>query len=148
MMPEKRVRQRGGKTKTEKQGAIQRGPLDVKIDIEWTIFLQQLSDLVQTEVTNLIVPSFQWHWLKPASGAWLPLTNERGLASMVKQVITKPEPYIIVRMQPPRNDNMSTLVSRSFIIEYIPLTFVFSPGLAKGLFHKLKTSTTRMEMDL
>jgi hypothetical protein len=29
---------------------------------------------------------------------------------MVKQVLTKAEPYVIVRMQPPRNDNTSTLV--------------------------------------
>ena len=115
IMPEKRVRQRGGKTKNEKQEPIKKGPIEVSIEIGWDSFLDEVADLVQTTTANLIVDGFEWCWLKPANGSWLPLTNERGLNSMVKQVsiTTKSDPYIILRMQPPRSDNVQVLVRQS-----------------------------------
>jgi hypothetical protein len=113
-MPDKRTRQRSGKTKNEKQVSIKKGPIEVEAIIGWDALLVLLAELVQTSPDNLIHNSFEWHWLKPASGAWLPLTDERGLSSMIKQIVTKTDPYIIVRMQPPKVDSAPTLVSTEY----------------------------------
>jgi hypothetical protein len=114
-MPDKRVRQRGGKTKSEKQEPLKRGPIEVNVDSKWNPFLQGIAELVQTTTTNLIVDSFEWRWLKPANGPWLPLTSERGFSSMVKQIVvlTKSDPYVILRMSSPRADT-AALVSEFF----------------------------------
>jgi hypothetical protein len=110
-MPEKRVRQRGGKTKNEKQEAIKKGPIEVSIEIGWSLFLDKVAELVQTKAVNLITDTFEWRWLKPANGAWLPLASERGFNSMIKQVCVKPDAYVILRMQPPTPDSVQALVS-------------------------------------
>lgn len=56
---------------------------------------------LSVEHTDLVVSSFEWHWLKPTSGPWLPLQDEAGFALMVKKVKMKSDPYIIVRMCAP-----------------------------------------------
>jgi len=104
-LPDKRVRQRGGKTKSEKQEPIKRGPLEIDISIGWVELMEMVAELIQVAPASLVVETFEWHWLKPASGAWLPLTDERGLASLIKQVLTKAEPYVILRMHPPRAES-------------------------------------------
>jgi hypothetical protein len=48
--------------------------------------------------STLVVTSFEWHWLKPTSGPWLPVQNESGLISMLKKVKQKSEAYIIIHM--------------------------------------------------
>ena len=53
------------------------------------------------EPSNLIINSFKWHWLKPASGPWLPVQDENGFSSMLKKIKAKTEPYIIICMQVP-----------------------------------------------
>jgi hypothetical protein len=110
-MPDRRVRQHGGKTKTEKQEPIKKGPLEIDVNMEWDTLLEKVANLIETKVDSLMANMFEWHWLKPASGAWLPLSDERGFSSMVKQVLTKTEPYIILWMQPPRADIAPPLVS-------------------------------------
>jgi hypothetical protein len=80
----------------------------------WDMLLLKVAELIQMEADNLMVGTFEWHWLKPASGAWLPLTDEHGLNSMIKQIHTKIEPYIILWMQPPRATVAPTLVSILF----------------------------------
>jgi hypothetical protein len=111
-LPNKRVRQHGGKTKNEKREPIKRGPRFISVDIVWVEFIEVVAEIIQAAPGSLIVGSFEWHWLKPASGAWLPLMDEHGLASLIKQVSTKSEPYVILRMQPPRPES-APLVSLS-----------------------------------
>ena len=100
----KRVRTANRKTKTEKQDALSFGPMNVPITSPWVDFLSAVAQLLQSQSDNLAVTSFQWHRLKPASGPWLLLQNETGYQSMIKQVTSKPEPYVIVRMQPPKTN--------------------------------------------
>jgi hypothetical protein len=109
-IPDKHVHQHGGKTKNKRQELIKKG-----IDMPWTTLLDQVAELLQTKVNNLIMGSWEWHWLKPASGAWLPMSDKHGLSSMVKQILTKAEPYIILHMHPPRVDSALALVSLSSI---------------------------------
>jgi hypothetical protein len=110
IIPDKRVHQRGGKTKIEKQEAIKKGPIEVSIEIGWSLFLDKVAKLVQTTAVNLITDTFKWCWLKPANRAWLPLVSEHGFNSMIKQVCVKPDAYVILRMQPPRPDSIQALV--------------------------------------
>ena len=49
--------------------------------------------------SSLVITSFKWHWLKLASGPWLPIQDENGFTSMLKKVKSKSDPYIIVCMQ-------------------------------------------------
>jgi hypothetical protein len=78
IMRDKQVHQCGGKTKNEKQEAIKKGPIEVSVEIRCCLLLDEVSKLVQMTVVNLIADTFEWHWLKPANGAWLPLASERG----------------------------------------------------------------------
>jgi hypothetical protein len=111
IMPDKQVHQRGGKTKNEKQEAIKKGPIEVSIEIGWSLFLDKVAELVQMKAVNLITDTFKWCWLKPANGAWLPLASEHGFNSMIKQICVKPDAYVILCMQHPTPDNIQALVS-------------------------------------
>ena len=52
--------------------------------------------------STLVVTSFEWHWLKPASSPWLPIQDERKWVCVDAQKgQDKSDPYIIVRMQAP-----------------------------------------------
>jgi hypothetical protein len=62
----------GGKTKNKKQEAIKKGPIEVSIEIRWSLFLDEVAELVQMTAVNLITDTFEWRWLKPANRAWLP----------------------------------------------------------------------------
>jgi hypothetical protein len=118
IIPDKRVRQRGGKTKSEKREPLKKGPIEVNVNSEWNPFLHGIAELLQTTTANLITDTFEWRWLKPANGPWLPLTSERGFCSMVKQIVmlTKSDPYVILRMQSPR-PNAEALVSSFFVVD-------------------------------
>ena len=78
-----------------------KGPYDVPINIEWDAFLGVVAEKLMVVPSTLVVTSFEWHWLKPASSPWLPIQDENGFASMLKKVKTKSDPYIIVCMQAP-----------------------------------------------
>jgi hypothetical protein len=121
MMPDKRV-QHSGKTKNEKQVPIKRGLIDVEVIVGWDMLLVLLADLVQTS------PEFGWHWLKPASGAWLPLRDEHSLGSMLKQIVSKTGPYVIVHMQPLKVNSAPALVSIHIsVTNHSPNVFLFQP---------------------
>ena len=90
------------KTKNMKPESDNKGPYDVPINIEWDAFLGVVARKSSWSYpSTLVVTSFEWHWLKPASSPWLPIQDENGFASMLKKVKTKSDPYIIVRMQAP-----------------------------------------------
>jgi len=145
-MPDKQTRQRSGKTKNEKRVPIKKGPIDVDVDVGWDTLLVLLAELLQTSPDNLVHNSFEWHWLKPASGAWLPLTDEHGLSSMLKQILTQAGPYVIVRMQPPKVDSAPASVSACIsTVNWKLIHFYFSPGRINLTLPLLKTSLRRIQ---
>jgi hypothetical protein len=83
-LPDKRVRQRGGKTKSEKQEPIKRGPLEIDISIGWVELMEMVAELIQVAPASLVVETFEWHWLKPASSG-LVTTDGRARISIVDQ---------------------------------------------------------------
>ena len=97
----KHVRTSNWKTKNAKPELENKGPYNILIKTEWDTFLKIITDKLSVEHTDLVFSSFEWHWLKPASGPWLPLQDEGGFASMMKKVKSKSDPYIIVHMQAP-----------------------------------------------
>ena len=99
--PPKRVRTANRKTKNLKPESENKGPYDVPINITWDAFLGVIAEKLMVGPSSLTVSSFEWHWLKPASSPWLPIQDENGLASMIKKAKSKPEPYVIIRMQAP-----------------------------------------------
>ena len=101
--PSKRIRTQNRKTKTTKPELESRGPFDISIETGWVTFLDIVAKKLAAEPSDLVITSFEWHWLKPASGPWLPVQDENGFASMLKKIRTrtKIEPFIIVRMHAP-----------------------------------------------
>ncbi|KAF9069424.1 hypothetical protein BDP27DRAFT_1363409 [Rhodocollybia butyracea] len=81
-----------------------RGPANVPSTTGWSEFLRTCALLVPTTTAGLYTHSFEWRFLRPATGPWLPVTNANGYQSMLgqaKQQRTKTPPYIIVRMTKP-----------------------------------------------
>jgi hypothetical protein len=74
------------KTKNVKPKSENKGPYNISIKTEWDTFLKIITDKLSVEHTDLVFSSFEWHWLKPASGPWLPLQDEGGFALMMKKV--------------------------------------------------------------
>ena len=103
--PSKQVHTAQRKLKNEKQDNISISPVDVNSDITWEQLLLTVSDMFQSKPANLAIANFEWHWLKPASGPWLPLQTSMGLLSILKQVVTcKTHPYVLLCMQSPKAD--------------------------------------------
>ena len=100
--PSKRVCTSNRKTKSTKPEAENKGPYDIPVQIEWDAFLDIIAEKLSLRHFDLVVPSLEWHWLKPASSPWLPVQDKAGLTSMLKKVRSKSEPYVIVRMQVPQ----------------------------------------------
>jgi len=99
--PSKRIRTAQRKLKTEKQDDISIGPTDIRSNITWEQFTTTIAEVLQTQPSNLNVVSFEWHWLKPANGPWLPLQTNAGFLSMIKQIhACKTHPYVLLHMQP------------------------------------------------
>ena len=95
------VRTPNRKTKNIKPDSESKGPYDFSTNIEWDTFLDSVAKKLAVEPPNLVISSFEWHWLKPASGPWLPVQDENGFSSMLKKIKAKTEPYVIIRMQVP-----------------------------------------------
>ncbi len=89
------------KTKNMKPELENKGPYEVLIDIGWDGFLKVIAEKLTVVPFTLVVPSFEWHWLKPASSPWLPAQDENRFASMLKKIKMKSEPYVIICMQVP-----------------------------------------------
>jgi hypothetical protein len=102
--PSKRVRTPNRKTKNSKPVSEDKGPFNIPIEAGWIKFLDIVAEKLTVQPSDLIVTSLMWHWLKPASGPWLPVQDQNGFASMIKKIKTKSEksePFVIVRMQAP-----------------------------------------------
>jgi len=101
MHPPKRVRTANRKTKTIKATSENKGPFDIPVDAVWATFLGTIAEKLAVQPPDLVITSFEWHWLKPASSPWLPVQDESGFASMLKKIRAKSEAYIIIRMHVP-----------------------------------------------
>lgn len=99
--PSKLIRTSNRKTKNAKSQSENKGPYDVSIKTDWNSFLGIVADKLSVQQTDLVVSSFEWHWLKPSSGPWLPVQDETGFLSMLKKVKSKFELYVMVRMSAP-----------------------------------------------
>jgi hypothetical protein len=78
-----------------------KGPFDVSVNIKWITFLGIIAEKLAIQPSDLVVTSLAWHWLKLASGLWLPVQDENGFMSMLRKIKSKAEPYVIVHMQAP-----------------------------------------------
>jgi hypothetical protein len=114
--PSKRIRTASKKTKNLKPETENKGPYDVSISIGWDPFLAVIAEKLLVVPSTLVVASFEWHWLKPTSGPWLPVQNESGLASMLKKVKQKPEAYVIIRMHAPTQRTATESSSKAWDI--------------------------------
>ncbi|KIL63078.1 hypothetical protein M378DRAFT_179451 [Amanita muscaria Koide BX008] len=108
LQPEKKKsRARGGKVKLEKQEPITIGPIEVPFDIQWDDLLRCIAKELKTTPQCLVVDSFEWHFLRPQTGPWVPLKTEAGMRSMLKQALAKSTArdassgFVTVRMRPP-----------------------------------------------
>ena len=99
IQPSKRIRTANKKTKNLKPESESKGPFNISVNTEWDAFLGIIAEKISLEPSHLLVSSFEWHWLKPASGPWLPVQDENGFTSMLRKIKSKSELYIIVRMQ-------------------------------------------------
>ncbi|KAJ7105264.1 hypothetical protein C8R44DRAFT_745976 [Mycena epipterygia] len=108
ILPDKVTRTANRKTKTTKQDPLKFGPKDADTNLPWDGFLGKLAEMVQTGVKNLVVASFEWHFLKPTTSPKLPINSPNGFQSMMKQILgkngKKDGDYIIVRMMPPTKE--------------------------------------------
>ena len=61
------------KTKNTKPVSEDKGPFDISVKVGWFTFLGIITEKLAVQPSDLIVTSLVWHWLKPASGPWLPV---------------------------------------------------------------------------
>ncbi len=86
------------------------GPFDVSVNIGWNTFLGTVAEKICVQCLDLPISTFEWHWLKPASGPWLPIQDENGFALMVKKIKRiklKSEAYVMVHMDVPGKNQAS-----------------------------------------
>lgn len=132
ILPDKVTRTANRKTKTTKQDPLKFGPKDADTNLPWDGFLGKLAEMVQTGVKNLVVASFEWHFLKPTTSPKLPINSPNGFQSMMKQILgkngKKDGDYIIVRMMPPTKEQ-SVAVVRDFCSHIYIVSYCYpSPG--------------------
>ena len=105
LQPAKRVRTAAKRTKTEKSEPLAVGPEIFNTSMEWGEFLASIAKMLSVQPGNLAINTFEWRFLKPANGAWLPVQHQTGFISLARKVATKPDPYVILRMQSPKQDH-------------------------------------------
>ena len=109
IQPSKCVCTANKKTKNLKPKSENKGPFNISFNIEWDTFLGILAEKISVEPSHLPVASFEWHWLKPTSGPWLPVQDKNGFVSMIRKVKSKSEPYVIIHMQMPVKSKAAAL---------------------------------------
>jgi hypothetical protein len=92
------------KTRTIKPESENKEPYNISIKTEWDAFLNIIADKLAVGCSNLAILSFEWHWLKPASGSWLLIQDENGFVPMLNKIKLKQamkvnvDLYVITRM--------------------------------------------------
>jgi hypothetical protein len=63
-----------------------KGPFLIFVNVGWMELLGIIADGLAIQRADLVVTSFEWHWVKPASSPWLPVQDENGFMSMLKKI--------------------------------------------------------------
>ncbi|KAJ7321266.1 hypothetical protein DFH08DRAFT_970131 [Mycena albidolilacea] len=91
--------------KVAKVEPISHGPITANTDMTWDYMVDTIANLLGTSPEFLVISSMEWRWLKPQNSPWLPLRNESGFASLIRQLLSPPKAvsgaYIIVKMDEP-----------------------------------------------
>ena len=102
-----KVRERG-KTKTQKQEPLKRGPISLAFDTDWDTFRSLVAKAAGVPVNYLTIESFEYQISVPATSPKVPVNSEEGLQLMVQQLQAhtisskKPLPLVILRMSNPQ----------------------------------------------
>jgi hypothetical protein len=129
--PSKRIRTPNRKTKNTKPESENKGLYEIMIETGWNTFLGIITGKLSIERSDLVVSSFEWHWLKPSSGPWLPVQDETGFASMLKKIKSKFEPYVIVCMQAPVKKKVAESSENTWDVDEVESDFEDRPGAKK-----------------
>ncbi|KAF8139208.1 hypothetical protein K438DRAFT_1996265 [Mycena galopus ATCC 62051] len=91
--------------KVAKVEPISHGPITADTDMTWDYMVNTIAKLLGTSPEFLVISSMEWRWLKPQNSPWLPLRNESGFASLIRQLLLPPKAvsgaYIIIKMDEP-----------------------------------------------
>ncbi|KAJ7274472.1 hypothetical protein B0H12DRAFT_1319430 [Mycena haematopus] len=91
--------------KVAKVEPISHGPITTSTEMGWEETVDNIAKLLGTAADFLVISSMEWRWLKPQNSAWLPLRNESGFTSLIRQLLSPPKgvsgAYIIVKMDEP-----------------------------------------------
>jgi hypothetical protein len=77
------------KTKKMKPKSESIGPFNISFNIAWIDFLRLMAKKIGVECSDLLLATFEWHWVKPINGPWLPAQDKNGFMSMVKKIKAK-----------------------------------------------------------
>ncbi len=76
-----------------------------------------MAEEIGVERSDLLVATFEWHWLRLASSPWLPVRDKNGFASMVKKVKVKceakAETYVMFHMDALGKSRSSALLGNA-----------------------------------
>jgi hypothetical protein len=71
----------------------------------WDETVTTVAKLLGTSAEFVVTSSMEWRWLKPQNSPWLPLRNESGFSSLIRQLLSPPKAvsaaYIIIKMDEP-----------------------------------------------
>ena len=93
LQPAKCVHTAAKRMKTEKSDPLAVGPEIFNTGMKWGEFLGSIAKMLSVQPGNLTINTFEWRFLKPANGAWLPVQHQTGFISLARKVATKPDPY-------------------------------------------------------
>ncbi|KAF8185562.1 hypothetical protein K438DRAFT_1973860 [Mycena galopus ATCC 62051] len=77
--------------KVAKVEPISHGPITANTDMTWDYMVNTIAKLLGTSPEFLVISSMEWRWLKPQNSPWLPLRNESGFASLIRQLLLPPK---------------------------------------------------------
>ncbi|KAJ7829940.1 hypothetical protein B0H13DRAFT_2679691 [Mycena leptocephala] len=91
--------------KATKVEPISHGPISASTDMTWDEMVTTVAKLLGTSAEFVVTSSMEWRWLKPQNSPWLPLRNESGFSSLIRQLLSPPKAvsvaYIIIKMDEP-----------------------------------------------
>ena len=68
IQPSKCICTTNKKTKNLKPKSKSKGPFNISLNTEWDAFLGIIAKKISLEPSQLLISSFEWHWLKPTHG--------------------------------------------------------------------------------
>ena len=75
LQPAEHVRTVAKRTQTEKSEPLSVRPEIFNTGMEWGEFLVSIAKMLSVQPGNLAINTFEWYFLKPANGVWLPVQH-------------------------------------------------------------------------